>query len=69
MISRGSAEDNAAQGLTSPVLLDNQGAGMRSSGVAGTPGAVLIDPDGKVASRVALGADAVLQLAGSNGAG
>jgi peroxiredoxin/uncharacterized membrane protein YphA (DoxX/SURF4 family) len=68
VISRGSAEDNAAQGLTSPVLLDNQGAGMRSFGVAGTPGAVLIDADGKVASRVALGADAVLQLAGTNGA-
>jgi hypothetical protein len=41
---------------------------MRSFGVAGTPGAVLIDADGKVASRVALGADAVLQLAGTNGA-
>ncbi len=67
VISRGSVEENAAQGLASLVLIDDAGTAMRDFGVPGTPAAVLIDGDGKVASKAAVGADAVLRLAGVNG--
>lgn len=67
VISRGSVEDNLAQGLRAPVVLDQEVGTLRAFGAAGTPSAVLIDAGGKIASRVAVGADAVLALAGSPG--
>lgn len=66
VVSAGNAEDNRAMGLRSTVVLD-QNFGVGSAfGASGTPSGVLIDPEGKVASEVAVGAPAVLGLAGAN---
>ncbi|MDQ3461034.1 MAG: redoxin domain-containing protein [Deinococcota bacterium] len=50
-------------GLRAPILLDEGFAAGRAFGVRGTPSAILIDAEGKVASKVAVGAAAVLELA------
>ena len=65
VVSAGSDEANREMGLTSPVLLDQQFAIGRAFGASGTPSAVLVDAEGKVASGVAVGAPAVLELAGA----
>jgi peroxiredoxin len=63
VVSTGAVEDNRAMGLRSPVLLD-QGFSVASSfGANGTPMAVLVDEEGRIASEVAAGAEAVLALA------
>jgi thiol-disulfide isomerase/thioredoxin/uncharacterized membrane protein YphA (DoxX/SURF4 family) len=66
VVSAGSEEANKEMGLTSPVLLDQQFASGRAFGASGTPSAVLVDAEGKVASGVAVGARAVLELAGAD---
>jgi hypothetical protein len=63
VISTGSVEINRAMGLQAPVLLDRDGHVSRAYGATGTPSAVLVDPQNKVASPVTFGADAVLALA------
>jgi peroxiredoxin len=63
VVSTGPVADNQALGLRSPVLLDaNFEVGPRF-GATGTPMAVLIDHEGRIASEVAAGASAVLALA------
>jgi peroxiredoxin/uncharacterized membrane protein YphA (DoxX/SURF4 family) len=64
VISNGTVEANAEMGLCAPVLLDQGFATGRGFGAGGTPSAVLIDGEGKIASEVAVGAPAVLALAG-----
>jgi peroxiredoxin len=66
VVSAGSEEANNEMGLTSPVLLDQQFAVGQAFGASGTPSAVLVDAEGKVASDVAVGAPAVLELAGAD---
>jgi len=66
MISAGNKEANEAMGLSSRVVLDQQFSVGRSFGAGGTPSAVLVDAKGKVASEVAVGAQAVLGLAGAS---
>lgn len=69
VISSGSFEANRAQGFRSRVLLDPYfGAGL-VFGAGGTPAAVVIDENGKVASAVGAGADEVWALAGSGSRG
>jgi thiol-disulfide isomerase/thioredoxin len=63
LVSTGSADENRALGLRSPVLLDDGFSAGRAFGANGTPMAVLIDGRGKIASEVAAGAQAVLALA------
>jgi thiol-disulfide isomerase/thioredoxin len=63
MVSAGTKEANEQMGLRSAVLLDQQFATGRAFGAGGTPSAVLVDKEGKVASEVAVGAPAVLELA------
>ena len=65
VVSAGSEEANKEMGLTSPVVLDQQFAVGRAFGAGGTPSAVLVDAEGKVASEVAVGAPAVMELAGA----
>jgi peroxiredoxin len=65
VVSAGSEEANREMGLTSPVLLDQQFAVGRAFGASGTPSAVLVDAEGKVASEVGVGAPAVMELAGA----
>ena len=65
VVSTDSMESNQAMGLRSPVLLDQAGMSVgRLFGASGTPMAVLVDAEGKVASELAAGAPAVLALAG-----
>ena len=65
VVSTDSVESNQAMGLHSPVVLDPDGMGVgRLFGATGTPMAVLIDAEGKIASELAVGAPAVLALAG-----
>src|SRR5215218_5435250 len=66
VVSAGSEEANREMGLTSPVLLDQQFAVGRAFRASGTPSAVLVDAEGKVASEVAVGAPAVMELAGAD---
>jgi peroxiredoxin len=64
VISSGTPEANRAEGFRSPVLLDGIfGAGV-VFGAGGTPSALVIDEEGKVASDVAVGAPDVLALVG-----
>jgi hypothetical protein len=64
VVSSGDVEANQAQGFRSPVVLDQEFAIGRTYGSAGTPSAVLVDAEGKIASHVEVGAPAVLALAG-----
>jgi peroxiredoxin len=66
VVSAGSEEANKEMGLASPVLLDENFAVGRAFGASGTPSAVLVDAQGKVASEVAVGAPGVLELAGAD---
>lgn len=65
VISIGSVEANRKMGLRSTILLDQGFSAGRSFGVSGTPSAVLVDENGKIASDVAIGASAILALAGT----
>jgi peroxiredoxin len=66
VVSAGTEEANREMGLASPVLLDQQFTTGRAFGASGTPSAVLVDAEGKVASEVAVGAPGVLELAGAD---
>jgi peroxiredoxin len=66
VVSAGTAEDNRAMGLRSTVVLDQNFSVGNAFGASGTPSAVLVDSEGKVASELAVGAPAVLGLAGAS---
>jgi peroxiredoxin len=63
VVSSGEAEATRAEGFRSRVLLDRDYAAGGAFGAGGTPMAVLLDPEGRVASPVVAGANAVLALA------
>jgi peroxiredoxin len=62
VVSTGDLEQNKAMGLKSPIVLDSGFATGRAFGASGTPSAVLVDKEGKIASGVAVGAPSVLGL-------
>jgi peroxiredoxin/uncharacterized membrane protein YphA (DoxX/SURF4 family) len=64
LVSTGTAESNREMGLSSTTLLDQGFNTGRAFGASGTPSAVIIDAKGKIASEVAVGAPAVMALAG-----
>jgi thiol-disulfide isomerase/thioredoxin len=64
VVSTGTVEANREMGLQSPVVLDQGFTTGRTFGASGTPSAVLVDVEGNIASEVAIGAPAVLALAG-----
>jgi thiol-disulfide isomerase/thioredoxin/uncharacterized membrane protein YphA (DoxX/SURF4 family) len=66
VVSAGTKEANREQGLSSTVVLDQNFATGRAFGASGTPSAVLVDAQGKVASHIAVGAPAVMELAGAD---
>jgi peroxiredoxin len=66
VVSTGSVEANQAMGLRTPVVLDQGFSAGRQFGATGTPMAVLIDAQGRIASEVAAGAPAVLALANNS---
>ena len=65
-VSAGTEEANRGMDLTSPNVLDQNFAAGRAFGASGTPSAVLVDAEGKVASEVAVGVPAVMELAGAD---
>jgi thiol-disulfide isomerase/thioredoxin/uncharacterized membrane protein YphA (DoxX/SURF4 family) len=68
VIAAGAFDENRKQGFRSRVLLDPYYAASQVFNSGGTPSAVMIDK-GRVASSVAVGAQAVLALAGAVSAG
>jgi peroxiredoxin len=66
VVSTGELEANRALGLRAPVLLDEAFRIAPAFGANGTPMAVLVDEEGLVASELAVGAPAVLELAGAD---
>ena len=69
VISSGSLEEIRRQGFRSRVLVDQNFAAGQVFDVEGTPAAVMIDEEGRVASAVAVGGPDVLALAGATGIG
>lgn len=62
VISMGTPEENREMGLRSKVVLDDGFTTAKAFGATGTPSAILLDREGRVASPLAVGADAVLDL-------
>jgi peroxiredoxin/uncharacterized membrane protein YphA (DoxX/SURF4 family) len=62
VVSSGAEQANREQGFASKVVLDQEFAVGRAFGADGTPSAVLVDEEGKVASELALGTMEVLDL-------
>ena len=69
VVSSGGEAKTRSDGFRSTVLLDPEFAAGEEFGVGGTPMAVLLGADGRVASGLAAGAEAVLALAVSPGTG
>lgn len=65
-VSAGTEEANRRMGLSSTVVIDQQFSVGRTFGASGTPSAVVVDAEGRMASGVAVGAPAVLELAGAD---
>jgi protein-disulfide isomerase len=66
VISGGTKEANEVMVLSSPVMLDQDFIAGRAFGAAGTPSAVLMDAEGRIASEMSVGAPAVLELMGNS---
>jgi peroxiredoxin/uncharacterized membrane protein YphA (DoxX/SURF4 family) len=62
VVSTGDADRNREMGFTSPVVLDGGFNTGRAFGASGTPSAVLVGADGKIASGLAVGGPTVLSL-------
>jgi peroxiredoxin len=69
VVSAGTEEANREQGLSSTMVLDQNFAVGQAFGASGTPSGVLVDAQGKVASDIAVGAPAVLEMAGASRTG
>jgi peroxiredoxin len=63
VVSDGTVEENEAMGFSSPVVLDDDYAVSDAFGAGGTPSAVLVDAEGRIASDLVVGAQSVLELA------
>jgi len=63
VVSTGTVDAHRRMGFRSPVVLDETFASGFAFHVSGTPAAVLVDAQGKIASGVATGAPAVFALA------
>lgn len=63
ILTTGSRDVNEGQGFLSPILLDEGGLVARAYGSTGTPGAILVDAEGNIASQIAEGGDSVMELA------
>jgi thiol-disulfide isomerase/thioredoxin/uncharacterized membrane protein YphA (DoxX/SURF4 family) len=63
LISTGSVADNERLALRAPIALDTAFAAGSAFGSTGTPSAVLVGRDGRIASELAVGASEVMALA------
>lgn len=66
IVSTGDVASNKAQGFTSTMVLDGGFNTGRAYGASGTPSAVLVDAEGKIASAVGVGSPAVLGILNNN---
>ena len=64
LLSSGSAEKHRELGLQSPIIFDDDKDISEKLGMDGTPSAVLINENGKIASEVAVGAENIFALIG-----
>jgi hypothetical protein len=64
VVSSGDEHSTRAEGFRSTVLLDDGDVAGAAFGAGGTPMAVLLDAEGRVASPLVAGAEAALELAG-----
>jgi peroxiredoxin len=64
LISTGDIEANRQAGLQAPILIDHGFATGRAYGASGTPSAVLIDANGKIAGPLLVGAPKILAASG-----
>lgn len=62
VVSTGDVEQNRKSELKSPIVLDTGFTVGREFGASGTPSAVLVDAEGKIASGLAVGAPTVISL-------
>jgi thiol-disulfide isomerase/thioredoxin len=62
VVSSGTVEANRAMGLRATVVLDQTFSTAQAFGAGGTPSAVLVDMEGRIASAVAVGATQVFKL-------
>ncbi len=62
VVSTGDADRNRETGFKSPIVLDSGFNVGRSFGASGTPSAVLVGADGKIASGLAVGGPTVISL-------
>jgi peroxiredoxin len=67
VISSGSPAENRALGLTSPIILEEDFRTGTRLGVTGTPSALAIGADSRIAVALAVGAPAVLELLFADG--
>ena len=65
IVSAGTVEESRAEAFASTVLLDPEWIASAALGADGTPMAVLVDGDGRIASGLETGAPAVLELLGA----
>ena len=63
--SSGSEDDNRAAGLASPIVLEQFEEARNAFEIPGTPAAILIDAEGRIASEPILGAPAILSSLGA----
>jgi peroxiredoxin/uncharacterized membrane protein YphA (DoxX/SURF4 family) len=63
VITTGSVEENRALGLDATMVLDAGFSVGPRYGAFGTPSAIVVGPDGRIASQLAVGGPAVMQLA------
>lgn len=66
VVSDETVEENKAMGISSPVVLDDTYAVWDAFDVSGTPSAILVDAEGRVASKMVMGSVAVLELTKSH---
>jgi peroxiredoxin/uncharacterized membrane protein YphA (DoxX/SURF4 family) len=66
VVSTGEVQANADHGLMSTIVLDDGWKAGAAFGATGTPSAVLVDSEGKIASLIGVGGPAVLDLANRN---
>lgn len=64
VISSGDPEAVRAQHIAARILLDPEFVLAREVGATGTPGAILVDAEGRVASSLAVGAPAIYKMVG-----
>jgi thiol-disulfide isomerase/thioredoxin len=69
LVSTGSVADNEAMGLNSEIALDGSFSAGSAFGTSGTPSAIRVSSDGKIASGLATGAPGVMALASAPAVG